>query len=101
MPLYAPLCPSMPLCPYAPMPLCPYVTLSLRFSPLQLRPQHVEVVLVRRLHEQHAMLRLAHADAVAFRELDSFLAVERQVDLLILAVRRDADVDVQLVGEHD
>src|SRR6202011_5464881 len=56
---------------------------SSTLSPLQFRAQHVEIVLVRRLHQQNALLRFADADVIALRDRQSFLPIECQKDLLV------------------
>src|SRR5206468_8091452 len=76
--------------------LFPYTTL---FRSLQLAAQHVEVILVRRLHQAHRLFGLSHADAIALADRQAFLAIESEEDLLIL--RHDSNLDIQGVRQQD
>src|SRR5882757_9836664 len=65
-------------------------------APLQLRPQHIEVALVRRADQRHRVRRFADADRVVLGDGEAFLAVEREENLLVR--RHDSDFDVQCIG---
>src|SRR5581483_409972 len=51
--------------------------------PLQLIPQHVKVISVRRLHQIEGCLAFANHDAIVRLQIETHLAVKRQSDVFV------------------